>query len=186
MNKISRSALVALLSLLGGQHCLAQEGDAAPAQEVADRSVQMRDAAPQVQPNLFAKYVAPEDLMSDPMFIRSAVPVQFVPERPKSSKRLWLGLVIMGQLAAAGDVTSTTLILRRGGVESDPTARPFTGLPRPAYVLSSVAIGGAVSALGLKMQESQRFHRVWWVPQALQIVGNTLCTVHNAEVLAHW
>ena len=113
MNRGIKFALVAALTLMGGRHCMAQEGNTAVAQETVDARSQMDNAAAQVPSNLVAKNLAPENLVADPAFIHSVAPVKFVPEQHQPNKRLWLGLTIMGQLAAAGDVT-TIAVCGRG------------------------------------------------------------------------
>lgn len=184
MNRTPRFALLVLVAFLGGPCCFAQEGDAASTQQADNGSLQIRHETP--ASNLIAKYTAPEIIIPEPAaVVRTTTPIESLPEQPKPHKRLWMGLTIMGQLAAGADVGSTITMLKAGGWEEDPLARPFTNLPKPGYALTSAALAGAVSILGARMQQSRRFHRVWWVPQALQIIGNSAAATHNSLILAH-
>ena len=56
--------------------------------------------------------------------------------------------------------------------EDDPLARPFVALPKPLYFASGSLLATGVNWLAWKMKESPRWHRVWWLPQAISIVGN--------------
>jgi hypothetical protein len=56
--------------------------------------------------------------------------------------------------------------------EADPLARPFLLLPKPLYYASGTMLGTAVNWLGWKMQRSERWHRIWWLPQAVSIATN--------------
>jgi hypothetical protein len=56
--------------------------------------------------------------------------------------------------------------------EEDPLARPFLVLPKPLYYTSGTMLGTAVNWLGWKMQRSERWHRIWWLPQAVSIATN--------------
>jgi hypothetical protein len=56
--------------------------------------------------------------------------------------------------------------------EADPLARPFVGLPKPLYYASGTMLGTGVNWLGLKMQRSERWHKIWWLPQAVSIAAN--------------
>jgi hypothetical protein len=56
--------------------------------------------------------------------------------------------------------------------EADPLARPFLLLPKPPYFASGTMLGTGVNWLGWKMQRSERWHRIWWLPQAVSIAVN--------------
>jgi hypothetical protein len=56
--------------------------------------------------------------------------------------------------------------------EADPLARPFLLLPKPLYYASGTMLGTGVNWLGLKMQRSERWHKIWWLPQAVSIAAN--------------
>jgi hypothetical protein len=57
--------------------------------------------------------------------------------------------------------------------EADPFARPLLKLPAPAYYVCGVALATGVNWASLRMSQSQRFRKVWWLPQALSVAGNT-------------
>jgi hypothetical protein len=56
--------------------------------------------------------------------------------------------------------------------EADPLARPFLLLLKPLYYASGTMLGTGVNWLGFKMQRSERWHKIWWVPQVLSIAAN--------------
>jgi hypothetical protein len=56
--------------------------------------------------------------------------------------------------------------------EADPLARPFLLLPKPLYYASGTMLGTGVNWLGLKMQRSERWRKIWWLPQAVSIAAN--------------
>ena len=57
--------------------------------------------------------------------------------------------------------------------DNDPLARPIVNLPTPAYFATGIAIATGVNFLGWKMARSQRFHKIWFVPQSISIAGNS-------------
>jgi hypothetical protein len=56
--------------------------------------------------------------------------------------------------------------------EEDALVRPFLLLPKPLYYASGTMLGTGVNWLGLKMQRSERWHKIWWLPQAVSIAAN--------------
>jgi hypothetical protein len=56
--------------------------------------------------------------------------------------------------------------------EDDPLARPLLLLPKPLYYASGALFATGVNGLGLRMERSPRWHKIWWLPQALSIAGN--------------
>jgi hypothetical protein len=66
-----------------------------------------------------------------------------------------------------------TMSLRPHINEHDPLARPFVKLPEPAYYASGIALATGVNWLGWKLGHGRRLHRVWWLPQALTVAGNS-------------
>jgi hypothetical protein len=56
--------------------------------------------------------------------------------------------------------------------EQDPLAKPLLLLPKPLYFLSGTLTATGVNWLGGKMRESQRWHKIWWLPQAISAAGN--------------
>jgi hypothetical protein len=55
--------------------------------------------------------------------------------------------------------------------EDDPLARPLLLLPKPLYYASGTLFATDVNWLGLRMERSPRWHKIWWLPQALSIAG---------------
>jgi hypothetical protein len=109
------------------------------------------------------------------------------PERAvRRPSRAWLALSVAGQAATLADA-KTTLDLQRAQpltfYESDPLARPFVNLPRPAFVASVVGLTAGVSAIGWKLQRSEHplLRRFWWAPQVAQIALNAECAIRNAR-----
>lgn len=56
--------------------------------------------------------------------------------------------------------------------EKDPLARPFLRLPAPAYYASAALFATGVNFLGWKMARSERWHKIWWLPQVASMAGN--------------
>ena len=56
--------------------------------------------------------------------------------------------------------------------ERDPLARPFLRLPAPAYYASAALFATGVNWLGWRMARSERWHRIWWLPQVASMAGN--------------
>jgi len=56
--------------------------------------------------------------------------------------------------------------------EADPFVRPLLNLPKPLYYASGTLFATSVNWLGLKMERSPRWHKIWWLPQAISIAGN--------------
>lgn len=71
---------------------------------------------------------------------------------------------------AMADAAQTAHGLDEGGRERDPLARPFTALPRPAYVAASAA--GAAGVVMLSRRWRKEGRRWWWVPEAAVMAAN--------------
>jgi hypothetical protein len=56
--------------------------------------------------------------------------------------------------------------------EKDPIVRPFLRLPAPAYYASAALFATGINFLGWKMARSERWHKIWWVPQVATMAGN--------------
>jgi hypothetical protein len=56
--------------------------------------------------------------------------------------------------------------------ERDPIVRPFLRLPAPTYYASATLFANGINFLGWKMARSERWHKIWWVPQVTSIAGN--------------
>ena len=101
--------------------------------------------------------------------------------------KLWLASSLAVYTAAALDMHATEVTVQHVNAlhkrypgfpedysfESNPLARPLLKLPAPAYYACGVALATGVNWVGLRMSRSQRFRRVWWLPQALSVAGNT-------------
>jgi hypothetical protein len=78
----------------------------------------------------------------------------------------------------AGVYTAASLDMQRSEAmlpnfdERDPIARPFLRLPAPAYYASAALFATGVNFLGWKMARSERWHKIWWVPQVTSIAGS--------------
>jgi hypothetical protein len=55
--------------------------------------------------------------------------------------------------------------------ELDPFVRPLLNLPAPLYYASGTMFATSVNWLGLKMERSPRWRKIWWFPQAISIAG---------------
>lgn len=79
----------------------------------------------------------------------------------------------LGVYAAAFMDMGESISLRPRFKEHDPLAKPFATLPKPAYYITGAAFATGINWLGLKMARSERWHRVWWLPQVCSIAGNS-------------
>ncbi|HUL35414.1 MAG TPA: hypothetical protein VL128_16125 [Candidatus Eisenbacteria bacterium] len=100
---------------------------------------------------------------------------------------LWIASSLAVYTAAALDMNATEETVRRVNAlhkrvpwfpenysfESNPLARPLLKLPAPAYYACGIALATGINYVGLRMSHSKRFRRVWWLPQALSVAGNT-------------
>jgi len=84
---------------------------------------------------------------------------------------LFSGLAAGVYTAAGLDMTTTQSSMPHFH-EADPLARPLLLLPPPLYYASGTLLVTSVNWLGLKMQRSSRWHKIWWLPQAISIAGN--------------
>jgi predicted NAD-dependent protein-ADP-ribosyltransferase YbiA (DUF1768 family) len=73
--------------------------------------------------------------------------------------------------AAAADMIKTESSLPNFR-EADPLARPLIGLPAPLYFGIGALTATGINLLGARMQRSTRWHKIWWLPQAVSIAGN--------------
>jgi hypothetical protein len=94
---------------------------------------------------------------------------------------LWVFLVTQG--TATVDIITTTQHLNQAGLEHDPLAKPFTNLPRPAYIAAGEVGAAGVSFIGWKMKHSKHkwVRKIWWVPQAATISGNSYGSIYSAR-----
>ena len=103
-------------------------------------------------------------------------------ENPSVPKKPWILLSLTVHALAAWDRHGTEYAagLNRkypgnfpgGNFEQDPLARPFTRLPAPAYYASGFAMATGMNWMSLRMSRSPRLRRIWWLLQALTIIGN--------------
>jgi hypothetical protein len=56
--------------------------------------------------------------------------------------------------------------------ERDPIARPFLRLPAPAYYASAALFATGINFLGWKTARSERWHKIWRLPQVSSMAGN--------------
>jgi hypothetical protein len=48
----------------------------------------------------------------------------------------------------------------------------FLRLPAPAYYASATLFATGINFLGAKMVRSERWHKIWWIPQIGSMAGN--------------
>jgi hypothetical protein len=81
-------------------------------------------------------------------------------------------------LLTAGVYTAADLDMQRSEAmlpnfdERDPFVRPFLRLPAPAYYASAALFATGINFLGWRMARSERWHKIWWVPQVCSMAGN--------------
>jgi len=97
-------------------------------------------------------------------------------------KGLWLSLSAATYTAAALDMRATADAeewfekhphVHLGPTETDPLARPFVRLPRPAYYACGFALATGVNWLGYRMSHYRKLRKVWWLPQSISISANS-------------
>jgi hypothetical protein len=109
------------------------------------------------------------------------------PHKFTMTTKLWIASSLAVYTAAALDMHATEETVQRVNAlhkrypffpedysfESNPLARPLLKLPAPAYYACGIALATGVNWVGLRMSRSRRFRRVWWLPQAFSVAGNT-------------
>jgi len=83
--------------------------------------------------------------------------------------------VVMGVAVYAFGTLDMRQTVKDGGTfqsEEDPLAKPLVALPHPAYYATGYALLTGVNWVSWKMEHSPRWHRIWWLPQALTASGN--------------
>lgn len=102
-----------------------------------------------------------------------AVRADDLPDKPKPNHRPEILAVIQAGVLIADGVT-TRQNVTHGQVEIDPVARLFIG-SRPGY--GRMVPIGVIEEVGCyylarRMERSQRFHKIYWLPQAVAIAGH--------------
>jgi hypothetical protein len=82
------------------------------------------------------------------------------------------GTYVLGSLDMHQTIVNT--IANGGGAagERNPLARPLLELPHPLYYVTGYALITGVNWISWKMRHSNRWHKVWWIPQACTMSGN--------------
>jgi hypothetical protein len=109
-----------------------------------------------------------------------------VPVKKKAALRVpkgpWLSMSAATYAAAAFDMHATAEAedwfkghphFYLGPTETDPLARPFVRLPRPAYYATGFALATGVNWLGYRMSHSRKWRKLWWLPQSISISANS-------------
>jgi hypothetical protein len=90
--------------------------------------------------------------------------------QPALPKSFWV--LTAGVYTAAGLDMQRSESMLPNFDERDPIVRPFLRLPAPAYYASAALFATGVNFLGWKMARSERWHKVWWLPQVTSMAGN--------------
>ena len=108
------------------------------------------------------------------------------PLPPLKMKRPWedrsarlFFLLSAGVYAAAAMDMQESASLRPHFHEDDPLAKPFAKLPLPAYYAHGFAFATGVNWFGWRMARSEKWHRIWWLPQVCSITGNFIGYWHT-------
>lgn len=108
-----------------------------------------------------------------------------LPAKPaaKSNKAPNILTIALAEVATA-DGFSTRAMIKAGYWEADPVGRAFIGR-YPTW--KRMAPFGAVEVVGSawlarKMRNSERFHKVWWIPQAVLIGAHAYGTANNIRL----
>ena len=90
--------------------------------------------------------------------------------KPALPKSYWV--LSAGVYTAAGLDMQRSESMLPNFDERDPIVRPFLRLPAPAYYASAALFATGINFLGWKIARSERWHKVWWVPQVATMAGN--------------
>ena len=90
--------------------------------------------------------------------------------KPALPKSYWI--LTAGVYAAAGLDMQRSESMLPNFDEKDPVVRPFLRLPAPAYYASAALFATGINFLGWKMARSERWHKIWWLPQVASMAGN--------------
>jgi hypothetical protein len=98
----------------------------------------------------------------------------------RATPKLFRLLAVSGFLAVTYDTRLTIKTKAQDGPEIDPVLKPIVELPNPAYVAMTYVLISGLDLVSWKMERSNRFHKIWWVPLVLQIGGNTWGAAYTA------
>ena len=90
--------------------------------------------------------------------------------KPALPKSYWV--LSAGVYTAAGLDMQRSESMLPNFDERDPIVRPFLRLPAPAYYASAALFATGINFLGWKIARSERWHKIWWVPQVATMAGN--------------
>jgi hypothetical protein len=90
--------------------------------------------------------------------------------KPALPKTFWV--LTAGVYTAAGLDMQRSESMLPDFDERDPFVRPFLRLPAPAYYASAALFATGINFLGWKMERSERWRKIWWVPQVATMAGN--------------
>lgn len=68
--------------------------------------------------------------------------------------------------------------------ENNPFARPFVGLPAPAYYATGLALATGITWLSWRMTRSEKFRHTWFLPQIAAMAANGLGYASSTKVKA--
>ena len=68
--------------------------------------------------------------------------------------------------------------------ENNPLARPFVGLPAPAYYATGLALATGINWLSWKMSRSEKLRHTWFLPQMAAMLANGLGYASSTRVKA--
>lgn len=94
------------------------------------------------------------------------VPVRFRQEK------LFILLGTQTYLWATLDMHATSDRGTTFNAERDPLAKPFMLLPTPAYYAAGVGLVSGANWLSWKMAHSQKWRKLWWLPQVVSVGGS--------------
>jgi hypothetical protein len=90
--------------------------------------------------------------------------------KPAVPKSFWV--LTAGVYTAAGLDMQRSESMLPNFDERDPIVRPFLRLPAPAYYASAALFATGINFLGWKMALSERWQKIWWMPQVATMAGN--------------
>jgi hypothetical protein len=118
-------------------------------------------------------------LRAEILAYRASFGVSSTQDRVWNPRKAWIGSRVNSfTLLSAGVYTASIVDMAKtqsslpNFQERDPLARPLLLLPRPLYFASGFMLATGVNYLGLRLRESPRFHKVWWLPQIISMAAN--------------
>jgi hypothetical protein len=141
-----------------------------------DAEAQTHSDEPIFRPTVFAPEVKKSNLNTEiaaPIKVKADNDIK-LPSVPRFHKKQFLILSAAVYGASLADMHQTLRERKYSWwYETDPLARPFVGLPTPAYYATGLALAAGLNWISWKMGHSRKWRKLAAIPQLLAIGGNT-------------